>query len=210
MTRHKTRTRRSASEVVLPLLVAFVGIGGAVACYYLIPGFQPVELVAIIVAVVFAAVGYTQDILRGLISVLFAYLATGVAATFYVPVAPFVGAPFGDEVTDPIRALSFLVLTALVWIVLEAITRALIPDTSLPALGFLDHLGGLAVYLVLGVVVASLLFNASGYLPRWRRQHDAARLRPQFNQVVSLLYGAQSFWFGERPPRFYVYDLAQE
>ncbi len=210
MARHKTRKRRSASEVVLPLLVALVGTGGAVAAYFLIPGFQHVEMAVIIVAAVCTAVGYTQDILRGLMSALFAYLATGVAATFYVLAAPYIGSPFGDQVTDPIRALSFLVLTAALWIVLEAITRALIPDTSLPALGFLDHIGGLVIYLVLGVVIASLLFNASGYVPRWRRQHDNAHLRPQFNQVITLLYRSQSFWFGAQPPRFYVYDLGQE
>jgi len=55
------------------------------------------------------------------------------------------------------------------------------------------------------VLVASLLFNASGYVPRLRRMHDDARLRPRFNQVISLLYTSQTFWFPE-PPRMYVYD----
>jgi hypothetical protein len=32
-------------------------------------------------------------------------------------------------------------------------------------------------------------------------------LRPRFNQVLTLHYAAQSFWFPERSPPIYVYDL---
>lgn len=208
MTRHTERRRRSASESVVPLLVLFVGISAALWLYYGVGGFQPLELALMVVAVAFAAMGYRHKILRGLMSAVFVYIATGVAATFYLPAAPFVGAPFGDQVTDTIRALSFLVLTAAVWILLEIITRAIIPETSLPEVRFLDNLGGLVVYLAVGVVVVSLLFNAAGYVPRLRQAHDQAQFRPRFNQVIALLATSQSFWFRGELPRIYTYDLS--
>lgn len=202
-----TRRQRSPQETLVPLLMAAVGIGAVLAVYFLAIGFQPLELVLIIVAIVFGALGYPQNILRGIMTAAFAYVATGVAATYYMHLAPYIGAPFGDQVTPTIRVLSFILLTAVVWAALETVGRLTIRDTSLPALSFVDNIGGLLIYLAIGILVASLLFNAAGRVPNWRRMHDAARLRPVFNYVIALLYRSQSFWFGEHAPAIYVYDL---
>jgi uncharacterized membrane protein required for colicin V production len=209
--RHKPG-KRSAKEVVPPLILGTVGTIGVVVLYFLSPDFfQPIELILLLVVVGFAAVGYTQRIVRGLMMAAIIYVATGVAATFYVITAPYIGAPFGDftEEAPPlgIKAFSFVVLTVVIWIALEAIGRAFLKDTSLPGLRILDNLGGLLVYLVIGVLVATLLFNTIGYSQRWRRVHDKAALRSAFNQVLSLHYTAQSFWFPGKPPPIYVYDL---
>lgn len=201
------RRRRSTKEVVSPLILGALGVIGVVALYFLVPGIQPLELVLLLVVVGFIALGYTQGIIRGLMSGAMFYVASGVAATFYQITAPYIGAPFGDEVTRNTLALSFGVLTVVTWIALEALGRASFPDTRLPTLGFLDNLSGLLIYLIIGVLVASLLFNTIGYGWSGRREHDKAILRPRFNQVLYLHYTTQSFWFPRRPPPIYVYDL---
>jgi len=204
---HPAPRRRSARNVVPPLILGTLGTLGIVALYFLVPGLQPAELVLLLVVVGFVALGYTQGIIRGLMSAAMLYIASGVAATFYEVAAPYIGAPISAIVDRNILALSFGVLTAVIWITLEALGRASFPDTSLPALGILDNLGGLLIYLVIGVLVASLLFNAIGYGQLGRRMHNRALLRPKFNQVLSLHYAAQSFWFPGKPPLIYVYDL---
>ncbi len=198
--------RRGARELVPPLLIGFLGIAVALALFFLRGGFQPIELVLMFIVVLFTALGYRQRILRGVATLLFLYMATGLAATFYVITAPYIGAPVSAEVTRGILALSFVVLMAVTWIALEAISRSFFRDSSLPVLGALDNLGGVCVYFVIGILVASLLFNALGYSHKWRRTHDLALLRQGFNQVVYLSYATQSFWF-KSPPHIYVYDL---
>ena len=98
-------------------------------------------------------------------------------------------------------------MTVILWVAVEAIFRAFFKDTRLPSLGILDNLGGVTLHLVIGVLVASLLFNTVGY-GQLRRVHDGAKLRPALNQVLYVHFQiAQSFWFPERPPSIYVYDL---
>ncbi|MDY6876833.1 MAG: CvpA family protein [Chloroflexota bacterium] len=199
--------RRSTQDLTMPLVISVLGIAGIIILKSLIPSLQPIEMALLFVAVVFGAIGYTQNIIRGFMSVVMLYIATGVAATFYITTAPFVGAPFGDEVNRNILALSFGVLTAAIWITLGVLSRTSFRDTNLPALGILDNLGGMFIYLIIGVLVASLLFNSIGYGQLGRRAHDKAFLRPRFNQVLNMYYTTQSFWFPKRPPPIYAYDL---
>ncbi len=207
MTTIGTSRRSSGREIVVPLVLTTLGTLGAVGSYFLVPGIQTLDVVLMIVIVLFAAWGYRSSLIRGLLSVLLLYVATSLAATFYVPVAPFVGAPFGDEVTGVILGASYLALAAIIWIALEMISRALIQDATLPAIGILDRLGGLMLYLIIGVVTASLLFSAAGYAPSLRRMHDRAFLRPTLNRVLAAVNTSQSFWFAGSPPQFYTYDL---
>ena len=201
------KRRRSAKDLVVPLIISVLGIAGIITLNFLIPDLQPIELVLLFVVVGFGAVGYMQDIVRGLMSAAMLYVAAGVAATFYQTTAPFVGAPFGDEVNRNILALSFGVLTAIIWITLEILGRTSFRDTKLPVVGILDNLGGVFTYLIIGVIVASLLFNTIGYGQLGRQAHNKAFLRPRFNQVLHLYYTTQSFWFPRRPPPIYAYDL---
>jgi len=199
--------KRSAKDLVVPLTISVLGIAGIIVLKFLIPGLQPIEMALLFVAVGLCAVGYMQNIIRGIMSAAMLYVASGVAATFYQTTAPYVGAPFGDEVNRNTLALSFGVLTAIIWITLEALGRTSFRDTKLPVAGILDNLGGLFIYLIIGVIVASLLFNSIGYGQLGRRAHNNAFLRPRFNQVLHLYYTTQSFWFPRRPPPIYAYDL---
>jgi hypothetical protein len=208
------------------LLIGVLGTAGVVALYFLVPGVQIVDLALLLVVVAFGALGCAQGIVRGAMTAVMLYIATGMAATFYPVPAPYVGtiqrlfglmfagdtlrgdlgASIGENVTRDSLALSFGLLTVVTWVTLEAIVRTSFQDTHLPSLGILDNVGGFIVYLAIGALVASLLFNAIGY-GRLRRVHNQALLRPRFNQVLTVHYTAQSFWFPERPPPIYVYDL---
>jgi len=207
MTAYSTMRKRKERSFVPSLILATLGTGALVIAYFTVPGFQPFELILLFIPVALGAWGARQTIIRALISLMLLYIATGVAATFHLAAAPFVGAPFSDVVNNTIRALSFAVLTVVIWVALEAIARALVPVTDLPALGALDQLGAFVIYLVIGIVVASVAFNTLGFSGKWKRRHDAALLRPTFNRVFSLYYTTQSFWFSGSPPRLYVYDM---
>ena len=199
--------RHSAKNLLVLLILGALGIAGTIALNLLVPGSQPLEPILLLVVTGFVVLGYTQNVIRGLMSAALLYIASGVAATFYQVTAPYIGAPFSATVDRNILALSFGVLTMVIWVILEALTRASFRDTTLPELGILDKLGGLFIYLIIGVLVASLLFNTIGYGQWGRRAHNEALLRSRFNQVLYLYYATQSFWFPRRPPPIYAYDL---
>ncbi len=229
------KRRLQRRETIVPWLLSAVGTAGIVVLYFLVPGFQPIELALLFIVVMIGAVGYTQRALRGVMTLVILYIATALAATFYRTIAPYVGTTLwvmllvwraavsmvttghvaasviavvlSDEVTGDILAISFGVLVLIIWSILESASRASFQDTSLPFLRVLDNLGGVLIYLVIGTLVASLLFNTVGY-GRLRRIHNSALLRPKFNQVLYLHYRTQSFWFSW-PPSIYVYDLDQ-
>ena len=210
--------RRTDTKLIPTLLIGALGIVGIVALFLLVPGVQFIELVLLAIVVGIVAMGYRRGIIRGIISILFLYIATGMAATFYPIPAPYVagirqflgrmsvGTVTQGELDGDSLAISFILVMLVTWIALEAIGHSASPDTSLPRLGILDNLAGVGAHLVVGVLVASLLFNAIGY-GHLRRAHHKAVFRSRFNQVLTLHYGTQSFWFGESPPPIYVYDL---
>jgi len=210
--------RRTDTKLIPTLLIGALGIVGIVALFLLVPGVQFIELVLLAIVVGIVAMGYRRGIIRGIISILFLYIATGIAATFYPIPAPYVagirqflgrmsvGTVTQGELDGDSLAISFILVMLVTWIALEAIGHSASPDTSLPRLGILDNLASVGAHLVVGVLVASLLFNAIGY-GHLRRAHHKAVFRSRFNQVLTLHYGTQSFWFGESPPPIYVYDL---
>jgi len=225
MTVQNKSRKRSDDKGIAALIIAALGAGGIVALYFLVPGFQFIDLAMLLVVVIFTASGYRQGTIRGLMTIVILYFATGIAATLYPVPAPYVagiGKLFGfifagqvmegdmaastQTVSGDSLAISFMLLTLVIWIVLEAIGRSTFQDTSLPKLGILDKFGGIVVHFVIGALVASLLFNAIGY-GHLRRAHNKALLRTRFNQILSLHYTTQSFWFGSQPPPIYVYDL---
>ena len=211
-------------ELIPLLLIGTLGTGGAVALYLLIPRFHPIDLAMLIVVVWLGAAGYRQRIVRGIMTAVTLYLATGVAATVYPVPAPYIAAigrffhtifaRFGSRAETTADgatyrnnlAASFILVTVVIWATLEIIDRISLKDTHLVGLGILDNVGGIVIHLVLGILVASLLFNAIGY-GTLRSAHDKALLRTQFNQVLCTYYDAQSFWFSNTPPLIYAYDL---
>jgi len=176
----------------------------------------------LLIVVGFVAVGYTRCIVRGITTIFVLYLATAVAAALYRPLAPyadairwFVAIPFTGDISGSVEryidrschALSFGLVAVIIWIVMEIVFRASFRDTRLPSLGILDNLGGVMLHLVIGALVASLLFNTVGY-GQLRHVHDGAKLRPALNQVLYVHFQiTQSFWFPKGPPPIYVYDL---
>jgi hypothetical protein len=160
-----------------------------------------------------------NTIIRGFSTAIALYVATGVAASFYPILTPYarsflnVGKGIGlsrppiGNIDYSALALSFTFITVVLWVALEALFRAAYPDTHLAFLGPVDRVGGTLVYLLIGIVVATLLFNTIGYGVAGRPAHDKATLRPEFNQVMKRFYQGQSFWFPRRPPAIYVHDL---
>ena len=197
-----------------PLLIVVLGAACIAAFYFLVARLQLVELVLLLIVVVFAAIGYRRGIVRGIMTIPLLYFTTGMTATFYPVLAPYVAGirqfqfsgPINQNVDSGSLAISFVLLATVIWVALEAISRAAFPDTSLPKLGILDQLGGVVIHLLIGALVASLLFNAIGYGGS-RTAHRKAFLRPSFNRILSIHYNAQSFWFPDTPPPIYVYDL---
>lgn len=202
--------KRSAWELIPSLIVAVLGTLGVVGLYFALPAFSFIEMFVLLVAVALAAVGCNQGVIRGIVTLLFIYVATGLAAALYIVSAPYIGAPLGGESTRNTRALSFFVITLVLCIVLEFVWRRQFRDTSLPKLRFLDRLGGFVLYVVVGALVATLLFNTIGYSQWGRSSHNRASLRPIFNRVLATYYRIQSFWFPGDPPGMYVYDLDLE
>lgn len=212
--------------MIPPLLIGSLGTVGTIALYFTVPGFQFIDLLLLLVVVAFAAAGYGQGILRGVMTAVILYISTGIAALFYRIPAPYIGtigrlfrlifsghlmdgdlgASFSENATRGNQAFSFVLLTAIIWVALEALARVSFRDTRLPRLGFLDNASGVIFYLLIGFLVASLLFNAIGY-GRLRQVHNQAWLRPRFNQALALHVNAQAFWFPRTPPPIYIYDL---
>jgi len=207
MTAQPTLRRRAEKNPVPSLIISVLGMAGILALKFFVLDLYLIEMALLLVVVGFCAIGCTQDIIRGLVSLAMLYIASGVAAVFYRAIAPFVGAPFGGGVNYDILALSFGLLTVVLWGALEIIGRVTFRDTSIPALGILDNLGSLLIYLLTGVLAASLLFNTIGYGYWGYRAHDNASLRPAFNRVLYLHYTAQSFLFPRGLPPIYTYDL---
>ncbi|MBN1978503.1 MAG: CvpA family protein [Anaerolineae bacterium] len=211
MTQHRAKKKLNAKDLLFPLLIGTLGVVGAVVAFLAVPGFLEVEAVLLLVMAVAAAVGYNRRTIRGLVTVPFLYAATGVAAILYEVTAPYIGAPFGDfrEIEPPrdIKALSFFVLMLVMWIALEGVSRALFKDMSLPKIGMLDNLGGVLVHLLLGLLIAALIFNAIGYSQQWRGGVSEAKLAPLFLRTIDTWYQLQSIWFG-RTPRLYTGALA--
>jgi uncharacterized membrane protein required for colicin V production len=206
------KEKRSAKDIVIPLLIGMLGVVAVVLVSVASEGFGTLDVLLLLVVVAFAAVGYPQGILRGLMTIPFLYIATGAAASLYEVAAPYIGAPLGDfrEATPPphIRAISYGVLAVVVWIALEAIARSFLKDTSFPRLGILDNFGGVLVYVIIGLVVIALIFSAIGYGQRWQGSIRRAGLRTFLRGVMRVFYAIQGFWFPPGRPRIYTSDLS--
>lgn len=213
----------TAAQKWMPVLaLAVLGVLGVLALYYFAPQligrrFQAIELVLMLVMVGFTALGYYRRLVRGVISVLSYYVATGMATLVYRPLTPYVGSVLealqfnfdvtaAESTTPGYYATTFFLVSLAAFVVLELLLWASFRDTRMSGLGVLDNLGGVLVYLILGVLAASMLFNLFGY-GRSRPIHDRAVLRRTFNQALYVQYQAHSFWFSGNPPPLYTYDL---
>lgn len=212
--------RRTEGRGITALVVETVGVVGIVVYTFLGPReLRGLDIMMLFVIVSFAAYGTMRTIIRGVMSGVAVYLATGMAASFYPVLTPYsrsflnilgtvgLSTPPAGGVDYSALALSFAALTVLVWGILELLFRASFENTHMSLLGPMDRVGGAIFYLVIGILVAALLFNTIGYGVTGRPPHDQASLRPEFNQVLELHYQGQSFWFPGGPPAIYTYDL---
>lgn len=209
--------KRSFAKMIPPLIIGTLGVFGVAALYALGLGFRSIEFVPLLIIVCALAMGYTRGIVRGILTTVILYIATVAAALIYRAVAPYLHA-IGELASFDINAsveagasrgseaFTFTLLAAIFWFLLELIGRATFQTPDLPQIGILDKLGGIMVHLAVGLLVASLLFNAAGY-GRSRPKHDQAYLRKTFNQVLYVHYTTQKFFFGRNPPPLYTYDL---
>ncbi len=211
--------KESSRGVFVPLIIATLGTVGVIVLYFVLPGFQAIEMLALLLAIAVTAVGFSQRIVRGLLSLVSLYSSSAIAAYLYGAAAPSVARtlaslanPFSTApsqsvtVTKSMYGLTFALLTIAIYALLEVISRAAIPDTALPKLRAVDNVGGILVYVVVAILAASLLFNTMGY-GRLRSSHNRAQFRDAFNEVLQVHYDTQSFWFSDAPPSILVYDL---
>ena len=208
----------AAKKWIPVLLIGIVGVFGAFGIWYvLLPNPKTIELTMLLVIAGLTAFGYLRGTVKGVLTIIIIYIASTVGALFYRAISPFVNVALAmfrlninttvdDPVSDSTRALSFVLLMLVAWGVGELLRGAFFQGTSLPEIGILDNLGGVLMHIVVGVLIASLLFNAYGYGSS-RPVHHKATLRPYFNLVVRLIVTTQSFFFGGSPPPFYTYDL---
>jgi hypothetical protein len=209
----------ATTRAITALVVATLGTIGIVAYAFLGPrelGGMDMAMLFVIVAI--TAYGTTENIIRGLLTALTVYLSTAIAGTFYTVLTPYsrsflnllsrfnLSNPPVGAVDTSALAFSFAFAAVLLWLILEGLFRAALPETHLTFLGALDRVGGALIYLVIGIAVAALLFSVVGYGAAGRAAHDSASLRPEFNQVMDLVQQAQSIWFAGRPPAVYAYD----
>ncbi len=198
----------------LYVIISILGVVGIIALYFFIPTLRILDGLMMLIIVGFVAFGSTQDIVSGVASNVILYLSSGIAVLLYGLLAPYISTmlqPLGrlriqTTIYDAL-AISFLLITAIVWVVLETLNRILLAEADLPEAGILDALGGAITYLAVGVLVATLMFNAIGYSNAGRPAHHRAHLRPTFNTTLYLHYTAQSFWFSGEAPAIYAYDL---
>jgi hypothetical protein len=209
--------KRSFAKMIPPLTIGTLGVFGVAALYALGLGFRSIEFVPLLIIVCALALGYARGIVRGILTIIILYIATVGAALVYRAVAPYshaIGQLFSFNLNASVEAgasrgseaFTFVLLAVIFWFLLELIGRATFQTPDLPEIGILDKLGGVMVHLVVGLLVASLLFNAVGY-GRSRPKHDQAYLRKTFNQVLYVHYTTQKFFFGRNPPPLYTYDL---
>ncbi|MCP4543712.1 MAG: CvpA family protein [Chloroflexi bacterium] len=209
--------KRSFARLIPPLLIGMLGVFGVAALYALNIGFRSSEFLPLLVIVSAISIGYLRGIVRGILSIITLYLSSAAAALLHRSVAPYIhatGELFSFNINASIeagasrgsQALTFVLLTVIFWLLLELVSRATFQTPDLPQIGILDKLGGVMIHLIIGVLAASLLFNAAGY-GRSRPRHDQAYLRKSFNQVLYLHYMTQKFLFERNPPSLYTYDL---
>jgi len=190
-----------------PLILATLGMVLILTLGYAKPGLQLLDLIVLVVAVLFCALGYMRNLIRSMGSTVIIYLATGLAVRFYILAAPYIGSPLGEVVTRNALTLSYMVLAIAFLVLFESVTKALFSETTIPWLGFLDHWLAAGVYLVVGLLVASLLFTVLGYSSWFRAQHDASPLRPLYRQAFRVVYSSHILWFPPQTPSIYTYDL---
>ena len=215
----KVEKKPARSKGIIVLIVLALGTLGIVAyTFYSSRKLRGMDIAMLFIILSIAAYGTTENIIRGLLTAVAVYLATAVAGSLYTVLTPYsrsilnilsgfgLARPAAGAVDTSALSFSFGFSAIVLWLILQLLFRAALPETHLALLGPVDRAGGAVIFLVIGAVVASLIFNVVGYGVAGRAAHNRAALRPEFNQVIDLVHQSQSFWFAGHPPVMYVFD----
>lgn len=165
-----------------------------------------------LVILALAALGAVRKTVRQVLSLGICYLATIAAGVLYPHGALFLTA-IGGRTPTLTQFIVFWILFIGATAALEISLKKGFPDTSLPSLGVLDNLLGLALGGIWGILVAGLLLATMAYAPQetWgaalapmratlAAASSEAALRPLLAQALGLYLRAHALWFPTPPP----------
>lgn len=157
-------------------------------------------------------VSAVRGLLGSLLSLMVLYLATAAGGLLYPYAALFVSA-IGGKTPTLTHFIVFWILFIGVTVALEVSLRKGFPDTSLPALGILDHVLGLLPGILCGLIVISLLLFSIGYAPQqtWGKVlsglrvttaylYDQSGLCAPLAQFLSFYMTLHKLWMPVPPP----------
>ncbi|MDX9955873.1 MAG: CvpA family protein [Anaerolineae bacterium] len=122
----------------------------------------PMDMFLLLIAVGCIVLSLYQRFIRSLIMVVGAYIGTLISALIYKDAA-FRLKAIGHGAAW-FEGTVFLVLFFLVFLVFYFASRAAYPDTSLPKLGFLDHLLGGALGVIAAAILMIVVYNGLGVM----------------------------------------------
>lgn len=171
----------------------------------------PFDMLLISIAVGLIAISLYQRVIRTVIMLLGAYIGTLVSVLLYQEAA-FRLKAVGDGKAW-FEGAMFLLLFFVIFLVFYLVSRAAYPDTTLPKLGFLDHLLGGAVGVLVAGIVMVVIYNGLGLMVarHWEpypayvnliNLRGGIRLGGMLRQIVQLYaYAFYPFFFGMGFPR---------
>lgn len=122
----------------------------------------PFDMLLILIAVGCIAISMYQRLVRTIIMLSGAYIATLLSVLLYQEAA-FRLKAIGQEKAW-FEGVVFLALFFILFLVIYLASRAAYPDTTLPKLGFLDHLLGGVVGVVVAAILMVIIYNGLGVM----------------------------------------------
>lgn len=171
----------------------------------------PFDLLLLLIAVMCVAISLYQRLVRTVIMLSGAYVGTLISVLLYQDVA-FRLKALGQEKAW-FEGVVFMVLFFIFFLVFYLISRAAYPDTSLPKLGFLDHLLGGLVGLPVAAILLVIIYNGLGVMTSryWEpfttyasliNLRNGIQLGGLIRQIVQLYaYAFYPFFIGTGFPR---------
>ncbi len=122
----------------------------------------PLDMLLLLIAVGCVALSLYQRLVRTVIMLVAAYIATLISALVFEEAAFRLKAIGQGEAW--FEGVTFLALFFLIFLVFYFASRAAYPDTSLPKLGFLDHLLGGVVGVLVAAILMVVIYNSLGLM----------------------------------------------
>jgi membrane protein required for colicin V production len=174
------------------------------------------DFVLLFIVLVGALFGFFQRLVRQIGGLVSLYIGLVLASAFYGHLTNWLGSHFRIMSREVGEVLSFLVIFALVYGLLELIFRRTVPESRLAFLGVMDQLGGvilgfLATAAQVGVALLILQFvggitwvRGDSFRLAFLQAFDSSLLAPLFTSYVSLVVGLVQPWLPGGLPSFFV------